>query len=72
MDEIDVNYELDINPNEVCRLCLSQTSNLLNIYSNSIVDGYIISYPDMLTFTVDITVSNCIVKFLVNFYDEFL
>lgn len=56
METIDGNYELDINPKKVCRLCLSQPSNLLNIFSNSIVDGYIISVPDMLAFTVDITV----------------
>lgn len=49
-------YELDINPKKVCRLCLSQPSTLVNIYSTSIVDGYIISVPDMLAFTVDITV----------------
>ena len=56
METIDGNYELDINPKKVCRLCLSQPPNLLNIFSNSIVDGYIISVPDMLAFTVDITV----------------
>lgn len=57
MEVIEGNYELDINPKKVCRLCLSQPSNLQNIFSNSIVDGYIISVPDMLSFTVDITVS---------------
>ncbi|XP_031629669.1 zinc finger protein 502-like [Contarinia nasturtii] len=50
-------YEFDINPKKVCRLCLSQPPNLQNIFSNSIVDGYIISIPDMLAFTVDITVA---------------
>lgn len=49
-------YELDINPKKVCRLCLSQSPNLLNIYSNTIVDGYIITIPQMLTYTVDISV----------------
>ncbi|XP_055326680.1 zinc finger protein 25-like [Sitodiplosis mosellana] len=57
MEIIDGNYELDINPKKVCRLCLSQPPNLLNVFSNSIVDGYIISVPDMLAFTVDITVT---------------
>lgn len=58
MELIDGNYELDINPKKVCRLCLSQPqTNLQNIFSSSIVDGYIISIPDMLEFTVDITVS---------------
>lgn len=57
MELSDGNYELDINPKKVCRLCLSQPTNLQNIFSNSIVDGYIISVPDMLAFTVDISVS---------------
>lgn len=57
MEVIDANYELDINPKEVCRLCLSQPTKLLDIFSNSIVDGYIISVPDMLEYTVDIKVS---------------
>lgn len=56
MDLVESNYELDINPKKVCRLCLSQSSNLQNIFSNSIVDGYIISVPEMLVYTVDITV----------------
>lgn len=55
--DVDPNYELDINPKKVCRLCLSQPQHLQNIFSSSIVDGYIISVPDMLAFTVDITVS---------------
>lgn len=53
----DTSYELDINPNDVCRLCLAQPVELFNIYSNSIVDGYIISVPEMLQYTVDIAVS---------------
>lgn len=57
MELVEGKYELDINPKKVCRLCLSQPSNLQNIFSNSIVDGYIISVPDMLAFTVDITVN---------------
>lgn len=56
MEVVD-NYEFDINPKKVCRLCLSQSIPLVNIYSNSIVDGYIISVPDMLAFTVDIAVN---------------
>lgn len=56
VDLVESNYELDINPKKVCRLCLSQSPNLQNIFSNSIVDGYIISVPEMLVYTVDITV----------------
>lgn len=61
MELIDGSYELDINPKKVCRLCLSQPVNLQNIFSNSIVDGCIISVPDMLAFTVDITVNQIII-----------
>lgn len=51
------NYELDIDPKSVCRICLSQTGQLQNIFSNSIVDGYILSVPDIIAFTLEITVS---------------
>lgn len=67
MEVVDINYELDINPKKVCRLCLSQPPTLQNIFSNSIVDGYIISVPDMLAFTVDITVS---IYFMDRFFFE--
>lgn len=56
--EIDGTYELDINPKTVCRLCLSQPADLLNIYSSTIVDGYILSIPQILQYTVDIAVSD--------------
>lgn len=65
MEVIDGNYELDINPKKVCRLCLSQPPTLQNIFSKSVVDGYIIPVPDMLSFTVDITVG------LFHFLNEF-
>lgn len=48
-------YELDINPKQVCRLCLDPT-NLQSVFSNSIVDGYIISMPEILRYAIDITV----------------
>lgn len=50
------NYELDINPKHVCRLCL-EAVHLQNVFSNSIVDGYITSLPDIVQFTLDMTVS---------------
>lgn len=55
--EVDGVYELDINPKKVCRLCLSQPATLTNIYSQTIVDGYILSIPQILQFTVDISVN---------------
>lgn len=56
MDIVD-GYELDIDPQKLCRLCLSQPPALQNIFTNSAVDGgYILSIPDMLSYTVDITV----------------
>lgn len=58
MDATDTGYELDINPKTVCRLCLSQTNKLQNIFSNSIVDGYILSMPDILSYAIDINVSD--------------
>lgn len=60
MEVVNINYELDINPEKVCRLCLSQPPDLRNIFSNSIVDGYIISVPEILEFTVDIKVSKIV------------
>lgn len=62
MDLIDGSYELDINPKKVCRLCLSQSIPLQNIFSNSIVDGYITSVPEMLDYTVNITVTTIIFR----------
>lgn len=50
------NYELDINPKQSCRLCLINT-NLQNIFANTMVDGYIISMPEILRSTIDINVS---------------
>lgn len=65
IDLVESNYELDINPKKVCRLCLSQSPNLQNIFSNSIVDGYIISVPEMLVYTVDITVIIIAISFFI-------
>lgn len=62
--ELEGEYELDIDPNSVCRLCLSQPAELLNIYSNTIVDGSIMSLPQILLYTVDVMV---IMKFLIYF-----
>lgn len=49
---------LDIDVNTVCRICLSQPSQLQNLFSSTIVDGYIIAIPEMVKFCLDIMVSS--------------
>lgn len=53
----DENYALDIDPKKVCRICLSQSDNLQNLFFNSIVDGYILSIPEIVEYAIDIFVS---------------
>lgn len=48
---------LDIDAENVCRICLSQPQNLQNIFTNTIVDGYIIPIPEMVKYCLDIKVS---------------
>lgn len=48
---------LDIDADTVCRMCLSQPSQLQNLFSSTIVDGYIIRIPEMVKFCLDIIVS---------------
>lgn len=50
-------YELDIDPKTVCRICLGQPTVLSNVFSQSIVDGYLVAVPDIITYTLDINVS---------------
>ncbi|KAG4076345.1 hypothetical protein HA402_005788 [Bradysia odoriphaga] len=52
-----MNLKLDIDPHSVCRICLSQkslTNNLINFFSNVVVEGYIISVADMVMKCLDI------------------
>lgn len=53
----DENYDLDIDPKKVCRICLSQSDGLQNLFFNSIVDGYILSIPEIVEYAIDIDVS---------------
>lgn len=53
-DAIELKLELDIT--KICRICLLQSKKFLNIYSNCIVDGYILSIPDMLKSCLDLEV----------------
>lgn len=49
-------YELNINPNSICRTCLSQECELKNIFVSDILDGKIIKFPDVLGIAVNIFV----------------
>lgn len=52
-------YDLDMDVENMCRICLSQTDTserLFNIFSSAIVDGFLVSIPDVLQFSVDLKV----------------
>ena len=49
-------YDLDIDPNKICRICLCQSEKLQNIFTNLIVDGYIIALPKILKQCIDLEV----------------
>lgn len=59
MEATDDFFELDrdIDPRKICRLCLSQSSTMYNVFAKSIVDGYMISLPKIFAYTLDIHVS---------------
>lgn len=57
MESSELVYELDIDPATVCRICLSQSGSLQNLFSHSIVDGYVVRLPEVLSYTLDIAVS---------------
>lgn len=50
-------YESDIDPNTVCRICLAQSGKLSSVFAKLIVDGYMVSLPVMLAYTLDVSVS---------------
>lgn len=61
-----MNLKLDIDPHAVCRICLTQksaTNNLFNYFSNTVVEGYIISVPDMVMKCLDIEVKSFVLIF---------
>lgn len=49
-------YELD--PKTLCRICLAQNGILTNIFSQLIVDRYLVALPEIISYTLDISVSN--------------
>lgn len=60
VDESVFELDRDIDPQKICRLCLSQTNTMYNVFAKSIVDGYMISLPKIFSYTLDINVSRCI------------
>ncbi|XP_058830050.1 zinc finger protein 699-like [Topomyia yanbarensis] len=49
-------YNLDMDLNKMCRICLSQTDasgQLFNIFSSAIVDGFLVRIPEVISFCVD-------------------
>lgn len=58
MDAVDDFFELDrdIDPQKICRLCLSQANTMYNVFAKSIVDGYMISLPKIFSYALDIHV----------------
>ncbi|EAT41953.1 AAEL006453-PA [Aedes aegypti] len=53
-------YALDMDVENMCRICLSQTDaseRLFHIFSSAIVDGFLVAIPDVLQFCVNLTVS---------------
>ncbi|XP_058458496.1 zinc finger protein 28-like isoform X2 [Malaya genurostris] len=54
-------FDLDMDLDKMCRICLSQTDangQLFNIFSNAIVDGFLVRIPDVIFFCVDIQVND--------------
>lgn len=53
-------YALDMDVDNMCRICLSETDaseRLFHIFSSAIVDGFVVAIPDALEFCVDLKVS---------------
>lgn len=54
MDE----YELELDINNTCRVCLQSPDRLINIFSNVITDGKIVAFPKMLISCLNLEVSS--------------
>lgn len=48
--------ELDFDPETVCRICLSSGTKLFNLYQSTVVDGYILAVPEMISRCLDLQV----------------
>lgn len=42
---MESSYELNINPNVMCRICLAENDNMKSIFCNEIVNGEIVPFP---------------------------
>lgn len=51
-----MDYDLEINPNLICRMCLAENLNLKSVFCNEIVDGQILPFPKVLDFVTNIKV----------------
>lgn len=49
-------YELNVDPNAMCRICLVEEPKMKTIFSNEIVDGSILPFPKVFTFVTDMKV----------------
>lgn len=50
-------YELELDINNTCRVCLQSPDRLINIFSNVITDGKIVAFPIMLTSCLNLEVN---------------
>lgn len=60
MSGLQAGYALEMDVDNMCRICLSQTDaneRLFNIFSSAIVDGFLVAIPEVLEFCVDLTVT---------------
>lgn len=52
-------YALDMDVHHTCRICLSQPDQeqrLFSLFSSAIVDGFLVSIPEAISFCVDLEV----------------
>ncbi|XP_055592553.1 zinc finger protein 436-like [Uranotaenia lowii] len=54
-----MDFSLDVDLQRACRICLSQTDlseKLINIFSNAIVDGFLVALPEVINYCVGIQI----------------
>lgn len=59
---MDKTYKLELNSNEMCRVCLARSCSLTNLFCNEIVDGDIMAMPDIFETVTEIKVIRIMVK----------
>lgn len=52
-----MSYDLDLDLDNICRVCLTQNEKLVNLFTKQIVDGYIRTMPVIVQYCLDIIVS---------------